>query len=357
MSSRKVQFSIGILCVLCGTLLLVAQTKVANAFSGQWMIEPCNDKAQTLQLTLRYNQRGENERYDGWGDWGSTQSHAVDLQDLSGLTEADLKSGGTNVKFKIMQDAGSLQNEGWFANGKGSGHFDYVPNPQFSAELKQRGFDAPTEDEQFKLTMSGFKLALLDELKKEGYGTFDVHTMVKMANHGVSVEYLHDLNAAGYKFDSVDRLIKLRDHGITKGYIDAMAAAGFKNLTPDELLKARDHGVGPDFIAGWKELGYTSADLPGLVKLRDHGVTPEFAKEMSALGFKNLEPSDLTRMRDHGVNAEFVREVREARPGENISPGELIRLKDHGVSASLIREHKDMSLDEVIRMRDRGGDY
>jgi hypothetical protein len=56
------------------------------------------------------------------------------------------------------------------------------------------------------------------------------------------------------------------------------------------------------------------------------------------------------------VSAEFVREVRAARAGE-VSASELVRLRDHGVSASLIRAHKDLSLDEVIRLRDRGGDY
>ena len=352
MALRRMQWISVMMVLLCGSLLtLCADSK----YSGQWMIEPCGDKTGTLQLTLRYNERGELERHDGWGDWGSTQSHNVGLEQLSGLTEADLKSSGTKVKFRVVHEPGSLDSEGWFATGRGSGHFDYSPNAQFPAELRKRGFEAPTDEEQFKLTMANFKLALLDELKQDGYSNFDVQTMVKMANHGVDVDYVHGMKASGYKFDNVETLIKLRDHGVTPGYISALAAEGFKDLPATDLLKARDHGVGPDFIRGWKELGYTSSDIYSLIKLRDHGVTPEYAKAMSDLGLKDLHPEELTRLRDHGVSADFVREVKAARPGD-VSVSDLVRLRDHGVSASLIRAHKDLSLDEVIRMRDRGGD-
>src|SRR3954468_16828942 len=351
-SFRLQSFVLGAILVLSGSALLVVHAD--NTHSGQWMLEPCGDKTNTMQLTVRYNERGENERNDGWGSWGNnTQSHSVKLESLAGLSEADLKSAGTHVKFRIVQDAGSLENDGWFANGKGSGHFDYVPNPQFAAELKKRGFSAPTGGEQFRLTMAGFKLALLDELKQDGYAPFDVHMLVKIASHGVEADYVHDMKAAGYKFDNVETLTKMRDHGVTAGYIAALNGEGFKNLDASEVLKARDHGVGPDFIKGWKALGFTSADIYGLIRLRDHGVTPEYANEMSELGYKNLRPEELTRLRDHGVTADFAREVKSSTSG-TVTLSDLVRLKDHGVSASLIRAHKDLSLDEVIRMRDRG---
>ena len=70
MTSRKSQAIVGILFLLSGALLLVAQAK--GLYSGQWMIEPCNDKTGTLQLTLRYNERGDQERNDGWGWWGNS---------------------------------------------------------------------------------------------------------------------------------------------------------------------------------------------------------------------------------------------------------------------------------------------
>src|SRR5438105_1217566 len=135
MTTRRLPFFTGLLSIICGFALLAVRAE--NTHTGQWIIERCTDKLGTLQLTLRYSERGDNERNDSWGRWGgwdSTQSHSIDLADLTGLTDADLKSAGTHVKFKIIHDAGTLENDGWFANGKGSGHFDYIPNSQFVSE-------------------------------------------------------------------------------------------------------------------------------------------------------------------------------------------------------------------------------
>src|SRR5437879_3863829 len=85
------------LLLACSAVLLVAHAE--STHSGQWMIEPCNDKTGTIQLTLRYNERGELELGDGWGN---TRSYTVELPSLSGLTEADLKSAGTHVKFRVV---------------------------------------------------------------------------------------------------------------------------------------------------------------------------------------------------------------------------------------------------------------
>src|SRR5437879_13724434 len=92
------------LLLVCSAVLLVAQAE--STHSGQWMIEPCSDKTGTIQLTLRYNEPGELERGDGWGGWGNTRSYTIELPSLSGLTDADLKSPGTHVKFRGVQYAG-----------------------------------------------------------------------------------------------------------------------------------------------------------------------------------------------------------------------------------------------------------
>src|SRR2546428_10237128 len=48
----------------------------------------------------------------------------------------------------FRSSAGTLDCEGWFDSGKGSGHFTYQPNPDFVAELAKRGVNAPTAWEQ-----------------------------------------------------------------------------------------------------------------------------------------------------------------------------------------------------------------
>ena len=43
---------------------------------------------------------------DGWRWGNNTTSHDVTLAALSGLSETDMKSSGTHVKFRIQHDAG-----------------------------------------------------------------------------------------------------------------------------------------------------------------------------------------------------------------------------------------------------------
>lgn len=53
-----------------------------------------------------------------------------------------------------------------------------------------------------------------------------------------------------------------------------------------------------------------------------------FIRELTGLGYTELTPEELIRTRDHGVSASYIR-----------------RMKDKGF---------DVSLDEYVRLRDRG---
>ncbi len=64
--------------------------------------------------------------------------------------------------------------------------------------------------------------------------------------------------------------------------------------------------------------------------LVDHGVRPEYIRAMAKAGYANLTTTELRRAKDHGVTPGFARQVRERRGS--------------------------VSIDEVIRMRDRGYD-
>ena len=89
---------------------LSAQLSVPSG--GQWMIEPA-DHAGKIQLNIRY---GEGRHSSNWG-------RDVPLSDLVGLSRADMGGSGATVHFKIVRSAGTLDCEGWFRGGSGSGHF------------------------------------------------------------------------------------------------------------------------------------------------------------------------------------------------------------------------------------------
>src|SRR5215471_668912 len=65
---------------------------------------------------------------------------SYEFTDLQGLTREQALSGGP-VKFSLVREAGRIDCEGSFENGKGSGTYHFTGNPDFIAAMKSRGFD------------------------------------------------------------------------------------------------------------------------------------------------------------------------------------------------------------------------
>ena len=78
---------------------------------------------------------------------------------------ADVLNQQGHVNFNIVRPAGTFQCEGWMKDGKGSGHFTFAPNAQFSAELAKRGLGTPNERQSLRLAMGNASLSLVDALK------------------------------------------------------------------------------------------------------------------------------------------------------------------------------------------------
>src|SRR2546425_7600708 len=143
------RFAVLLLASFLAASVLSAQHTVPSG--GQWLIEP-GEHPGIVRLTIRYGERRYSDNWNSQDD--------VPLSQLVGLSAAEMGGSGVTVHFKIVRSAGSLTCEGWFDDGKGSGHFTYQPNPDFVAELAKRGINAPTAWEQFQMTMAGGGLDL-----------------------------------------------------------------------------------------------------------------------------------------------------------------------------------------------------
>jgi hypothetical protein len=369
-----------LLLIALGCLPFVLSAQNPAPLTGQWLFESTGTNAY---FTFRY----EN-RHDGWnggGGWGfSTNSSSIPLTTL-GISDAALNSAGQQVKFDLVRAAGTFKCEGWVHNGSGSGHWTFVPNAGFPGELAKRGVQGtPTDEQMLRLAMSNLTLELVDEFKRDGY-SMTADNLVRAANHGVTVEYVHAMKEAGVQSGSLEKLIRLRDHGVTPDYVRGMSAMGFKNLGEDELVRLRDHGVTPEYATEMKKAGFGDLSAYDLSRMRDHGVTTDFVTSMRAAGFKDLTAEDFARLRDHGVDTDFVSGIKRAgitgldardyirlrdhgvTPDfvvavKKIEPSataeQLVRMKDHGVSPSYLESHRrgNRSIDEVIRIKDRGGE-
>jgi beta-lactamase regulating signal transducer with metallopeptidase domain len=262
------------------------------------------------------------------------------------------------ARFQVKRDAGTFQLEGSFRDAKGAGHFDFRPDPAFLTALRERGYAAPTADQQLAFAVSDIGLAFLDELKAQGYERPSLEQLVKMAHHGVGLDYLRGLKSLGYTLGSVERLITMRDHGVSLDYIRGLDGLGYRRLPAEELVKTRDHGVTPELVRGLRDAGLGTLSLEEVRRARDHGVSPEYIKELKTLGYGGLTLSQLIQARDHGVSADYVQGLGRAGYSR-LGMENLIRLRDHGVTPAFIqkmeaRGFKRASVDDLIKLRNSG---
>src|SRR2546422_7925367 len=207
------RFAVLLLIGFLAAPVLSAQHSVPSG--GQWLIEP-GERPGIVRLTIRYGERRYSDSWNSQDDVPSSQ--------LVGLSAAEMGGSAVTVHFKIVRSAGTLTCEGWFDDGKGSGHFTYQPNPDFVAELAKRGINAPppTAWEQFQMTMAGGGLGLGGELARQKYDRPTAAELARMARHGVDLEYVRDIGARGYHLRDSKSLVRMRDHGVDGDYIADM---------------------------------------------------------------------------------------------------------------------------------------
>ena len=318
------------------------QTAAQENLPGTWDLRPTEKEGVVhLRITELNSSNGSN----------------VPVDQLEGLTAAQLAGAGGPVQFRIRRDAGTFTFEGVLRNRVAAGTFSFAPNPSFPAELAKRGFAQPTAREQYQMARHDIGFAYIDELNKQGYAKPPTAELVRAGQHGVNVTYLREMGALGYRLGSLEPLITLRDHGVTPDYVRGLADLGYKQLPADDLRKARDHGITPEYVRGMRDSGYSSLKMEELVKARDHGVTPEYVRELGEAGHRKLPLEQLIRVRDHGVGGEYARDMRQL--GFAVPIDELVRARDHGVTVEYVREmaalgYTNLTLDNLIRIRDHG---
>jgi len=309
---------------------------------GTWEIRP-TDKSGVVHLRIV--------------ELNSSSGSDVPVQQLEGLTGAQLTGAGGPVQFKVRRDAGTFTFEGVIRSGVGAGTFTFTPDPNFPAELAKRGFARPTPSEQYQLARNDVGYAFLDELTKQGYAKPQTADLVRAGQHGVQTTYLREMGELGYKLGTLDPLITLRDHGVTPTYVRDLADLGYKGLSADEVRQARDHGITAEYVRGMRDAGYGSLPMRELINARDHGITTQYVRELDAQGYRKLPLDQLIGVRDHGVTPEYARGMREL--GYTLLVDDLVRARDHGVTLEYLREmaalgYGKQPIDALIRVRDHG---
>jgi len=255
---------------------LTAQT----VLTGNWTGKVDKDDSS---INLNFDRRPENGGRHQMG-------HTYDFSDLQGLTREKTLSGGA-VKFSLVREAGTIECEGSFQDGKGSGTFRFTGNQSFVSAMKSRGFDfdkdSNSKDEHvgenrlFTATGLNITTALADDLASAGFGKLDVDDLFK---------------AAIFKIDSA--------------FMREMKATGFPNLGMEELVKARIFKIDAKLVAEVTQMGFNKEPFESLVKMQIFKISPAFIAEVRNEGLTDVSIEELVKLSIFKIDGDYIRKAK-----------------------------------------------
>jgi hypothetical protein len=192
------RFFIGMALITSIALLIwIAGAKVTaqTTLSGDWTAS-MSSKDNKLQLNLSH---------------GSTRNHrnqmgqSYEFSEFQGLTREQVQNGGP-VSFSLVREAGRIDMEGSFQNGKGSGTFRFTGNAGFVSAMKSRGFDfeqaansdddRDAQDRLFAAAALNITTALADDLNSAGFGNLKTEDLFKAAIFKINSQFMREMKAS-----------------------------------------------------------------------------------------------------------------------------------------------------------------
>jgi hypothetical protein len=250
------------------------------------------------------------------------------LSAFSGLTPAQISATTmTPVHFAMNREAGTVDYEGTFRNGKGAGQFTFTADRGYIDKVRALGIEFD-----------------LDKRHRRGKERTEEDDLFALALHDVSTTFIKTMINEGYRV-TLEKYLEMRIFNITPEYIREMRSLGFKNIDAEELVATKIHRVTPQFVRDMRAAGW-DLSLEELQSSAIHGATPQFAEEMRKLGYGNLSHDDLVSFRIHRVTAEFIESMRKLGY-DKLTADELIQMRIHRVTPEFIKELADAGYTKV----------
>ena len=263
-----------------GGWVAVSSVEAQSTMTGTWTASVSRDDSKiNLSFERRNNSSGRHQ-----------MGQSFEFSDLQGLSREQALNGGP-VSFSVVREAGRIDCEGSFQNGKGSGTFRFTGNAAFVSAMKSRGFnfeETPDNDNDrngetrlFAATTLNVTTALADDLAAAGFDKLKTEDLFK---------------AAIFKIDSK--------------FAREMKDSGFENLGMEELVKARIFKIDAEFVKQVSQMGFEKEPFESLVKMQIFKVTPEFIAEMRNEGLSNLQLEDAVKLRIFKIDSDFIRQAK-----------------------------------------------
>jgi hypothetical protein len=201
------------------------------------------------------------QSYLGWRFEGGvgTRRRGYDFTELLGLTRDQALAGGA-VRFSLVREAGVVEFEGSFQNGRGSGAVRFTGNQSFVSAMRSRGFDfeqglhasdadlSDLEDRLFAAAAMGITTALADDLLSADFGRLDVHGLFNAASHKVDSKFKREMKESGFPGLSLRELVKARFNKVTPEFVAGVRNEGLNDLSVEDFVKLRTFNIDADFI-------------------------------------------------------------------------------------------------------------
>jgi hypothetical protein len=288
--------------IVIGKYVIVAQSPI----TGDWKADARPEKLEKNgKIHISFERKTEN----GHNQNGNSYS----FDELSGLSREQTQNG--RVSFSIVREAGTVECEGTFTNGKGLGTFRFVPNQSFFSGMKSRGFDFEKSERKHE---DGFENRILSA-----------------ALLNITTALADDLLSANFGKLDVDDLFKAAIFKVDSKFMVEMKNSGFPNLTLEDLVKARIFKIDADYVRQVHEMGFSEKGFESLVKFRIFKVTPEFLGELKAAGLKDLDSEDIVKCRIFKIDAEFVRKARAQDPNATIEDMVKMKIGVHRIKVTI----------------------
>ncbi len=272
----KAAFSVcsAAIIIIIGNFVIVAQS-----MSGTW--ETGSDRESDGKVHISFSRQSAKGGKNVIGT-------DFDLAELSGLSSRDIAGSNRKVSFRLVREAGIIQCEGVFDNGKGKGTFNFTADGNYLSAVQNLGFTVDNE----KL----FSAAVLD----------------------ITTSQAREVLSMGFKTVEFDDLFKAKIFKITPQFAAEMLAIGFSDLDMEDLVKARIFKIDADYARRVREMGFSDQSMESMVKLSIFKVTPEFIDELRREGLGDLSVEDVVKLRIFKVDAAFIANARAANVPINV---------------------------------------
>lgn len=252
--------------IIFGNIVIVAQT-----IEGTWTARLDKQKEGKVHLSF-----SRSNGKSGKNTFGSD----FQLNEINGLTAADITTDRKDFSFSIKREAGVIECFGSFTDQKGSGTYRFTADSRFADSVRNAGFETDVDDL--------FAATVLD----------------------ITAATVRDVASFGFSSKDFDDVVKAKIFKITSDYAVQMRSAGFDDLEMEDLVKGKIFKIDPAFVNAVRAQGFNERSMEAMVKLSIFKVTPEFIDEVRSEGLTNLSIEELVKLRIFKIDGAYIRKAR-----------------------------------------------